>query len=136
MHNKHSGRHAHNTPAQLANLRQFNSLSPEEHHALSVKGGKSRAKQAAERRTLKAQVEWLLNEPAFKSTNEAVEALRAKCEAEEHELTNAQAMTAALVAKAIQEGDAKAYVAIRDTSGETVANNASEPITITIKTVE
>lgn len=125
-----------NTPKQLANLMTFGQIDPELQREWSSRGGKARQKQRKERQTLKECVEWLLNEPSFATDNDAVNALRAKYA----DLTNGEAMTAAVIAKTINEGDPRAYTTIRDTNGE--APNAlhnltpMEPITINIKTVE
>lgn len=136
MKNKHSGQKRHNTPAQLANLRVFGQLSPEEQRELSSRGGKAAQAVLREKRNFKKAVQWLMDMDAFETDNAAVEGLRKNFP----DISNAEAMTAALMYKAMIEGDARAYAVIRDTSGEVPTTSVStaslEPITINIKTVE
>lgn len=123
------------TEAQKAHLKTFAERDPEELREISRKGGLARQEQAKERRRFKQIVEWLIDQPAFATDNEAVNALKAQFET----VTNAEAMTAAVIAKTINEGDAKNFTVLRDTIGEApVYQNSlpSEPITINIKTVE
>ena len=136
MQNKHTGRKTNSSPASLANLRPFNKMSKEEMNAIREKGLKKAREVQAQKQAFRKAAEWVSGLPAFKTDNEHIEQLRKLYP----ELTNAQAMTAAVVGKALGEGDPKAYATIRDTSGEApnVAANlsSSEPIQITIKTVE
>lgn len=123
------------TPNQLANLQTFGKISPELQHERSVAGGKARAAQMAKERTFKEAAKWLMTLPAFATDNEAVNALKEQFK----DLDNAEAMTIAVMKKAIDDGDPKAYTTIRDTIGElpcqTVNVASAEPMTINIKTI-
>lgn len=124
-----------NSPNQLAQLKTFADRDPEELREISRKGGLACQKQARERRKLRQTVEWLLDQPAFATNNDAVNALREQFP----DLTNGEAMSAAVIAKTINEGDAKNFTVLRDTIGEAPVyqnNLPSEPITINIKTVD
>lgn len=132
--------HLNSSPRQLANLRRFDQMSPEERREMGRRGGlaggkKAREKQA-KKKTFKEAAEWFLELPAIQSDNEAVEKLRAAFP----DLSNIEAMTVAVGAKTIRDGDAKAFSVLRDTTGElpaqTVNVQNAEPMTITIKTVE
>lgn len=133
---KKSKKDYHPSPAQLANLRRFDEMSPEEHRELSARGGRASKATQHQKFVFKQAARWLMSEPAFACENDAVNALKERFP----DLTNAEAMTAAVMKKAIDEGDAKAYSVIRDTTGEIPTQNVNltndEPMTITIKTVE
>lgn len=128
------------TPQQTANitdttLDKLAKTDPDRAREIHSMGGKASRKKAQERAHFRQAAIWLAGMPAFKTDNEAVEALREKFP----EITNAQAMTAAVMKRAMQEGDAKSYVAIRDTAGETPASAldlSNGPLEISIKTVE
>lgn len=88
-----------------------------------------------ERRNFKQAAEWLLEMPAFATDNDAVAALIKKFP----EMSNTDAMTAAVIMRTISEGDAKSFATIRDTTGEVPVANVnvanSEPMVINIKTI-
>lgn len=132
----------HPSPAQMANMqpRNFKNLSKEEVSALGRKGAYASAKARREKReaaeTFKTAAKWLLKQKAGKTDVELVELLRQ----EFPDLNNLEAMTASVVARAIKDGDYRAFQTLRDTTGElpeqTVNVKNEEPMTINIKTVE
>lgn len=140
MKNKHTGRKTNSSPAQLANMRRFDQMSPEEHRAICRKGGlaggKKRMEDIKRRNTFKQAVEWAASLNAFHSQNEAVDAILKQYP----DLDNTQAMAIAMVKKAVDDGDPRAFTALRDTVGETpqqaLSLSNSEPMTINIKTVD
>lgn len=130
----------HSSPAQLANLRTFDKMDPVARKEMQRRAGRKGAEVANARRakakTFKEAAEWVMKLPAFDTDNDTVNALKVAYP----DLTNAEAMTIALTAKTISEGDHRAFTTIRDTSGElpeqTVNVKNHEPMTINIKTVE
>jgi len=116
-------------------LKSFKELSPEEKKAIQSKGGKASAEKKAYEKTFKAAMEWALDLPAMKG-NPVVERIRKEYPG----LTNRDAIAIAMTAEAIQKQNVKAFLAVRDTTGElpvqTVNVQSSEPMTITIKTVD
>lgn len=137
-HNKHTKVQGNynSSPEQLKNLRKFSDMSKEELVELSRRGAAA-SKEARKRNDIfRAAAVWLSEQPAFQSENDIVEALRTQFPA----LTNAQAMTAAVMKRAIDDGDAKAYATIRDTTGETPNSllnlSGDQAMTITIRTLD
>lgn len=130
----------HPSPAQRGNLKNFGQMTKEEHLAASRLGGLNSAKVRREKReaaeTFKTAAKWLLKQKAGKSDVELVEMLREQFP----DLNNLEAMTASVVARAIKDGDYRAFQTLRDTTGElpeqTVNVKNEEPMTINIKTVE
>ena len=126
----------HSSPEQLKNLRKFSDMPKDELVELSRRGHEKAMETRKQNAVFKNAAVWLAEQPAFKSENEAVEALREQFPG----LTNAQAMTAAVMKRAIDEGDSKAYTTIRDTTGElpeqTVNMKGDGAMTITIKTLD
>lgn len=132
----------HSSPRQLANLSptNFAIIDKQKHLEISSKGGKNSAQKKRERReaaeTFKQAATWLLKRQVNKkSQNEIVQLLQE----EFPDLNNLEAMTAAVLYKAINEGDYKAYSTLRDTTGELPAQLVNvrneEPMTININTV-
>lgn len=113
----------------------FNQLDPETKRAIQSKGGKAAAEKRAYEKTFKAAMEWALDLPAMKG-NPMVERVRKEYPG----LTNRDAIAIAMTAEAIQKQNVKAFLAVRDTTGElpaqTVNVTTNEPMTITIKTVD
>ena len=123
------------SPNQLKNLQVFGKIPPEVQRERSRKGAAASNAVQKRKRTLRQSLEWLLNEPMFDTDNDAVNAIKEKFP----DMTNGDAMNVALIAKAVSEGDAKAYTSLRDTAGEMPSlfgGLDSEPITIRIETVE
>lgn len=122
--------------ASLANLRPFETLSPEEARAIRSKGGKISQQRKRENKTFKETVQWLMEQPAFATTNDIINALKEVYP----DITNAEAMSAAVMGKVLNEGDARAYTTIRDTSGEVpdafAGLKGDASLTITIKTLD
>lgn len=118
----------------IKNLRKFNEMSPEEHRALSAKGGKRTAELYTQRKTFREVLEWALELPAV-SGNPDVDQLKK----EFPNLSNRDAMVISMVAETIRNGNAKAFKELRDTTGEipvqmvNVKNEA--PMEITIRTL-
>lgn len=139
---KRTGKKYNSSPRQLENLKKnnFANRDPAEVRAIASKGGKNSAARRRERReaaeTFKTAVKWLMKRPVGKTENEIVQELKA----EFPDLNNLEAMTAAVMAKAINDGDYKAFTTLRDTTGElpeqTVNLRNEEPMVINIKTVE
>ena len=139
---KRTGKKYNSSPRQLENLKKnnFANRDPAEVRAIASKGGKNSAARRRERReaaeTFKTVVKWLMKRPVGKTENEIVQELKA----EFPDLNNLEAMTAAVMAKAINDGDYKAFTTLRDTTGElpeqTVNLRNEEPMVINIKTVE
>lgn len=121
-------------PNQTAHLRPFNTLTPEERKALQSKGGKAAQEKRRYDKTFKAAMEWALDLPAMKG-NPMVDRIRREYPG----LTNRDAMAIAMTAETIQKQNVKAFLAVRDTTGElpaqTVNIQNAEPMTITIKTI-
>jgi len=117
------------------NLMTFGKIDPEIQREWSSKGGKAAQAVLAKKRTFKQAAEWIMSMPAFDSTNATVEAIRAQFP----DIDNTDAMTIAMVSKAINEGDVRAFTAIRDTTGElpeqTVNVSNQAPLEIKITTV-
>ena len=130
------GYHYKHSEAQMRGLIKFNEMDPERHRELSAKGGRAVQKMYRERETFQKTTEWLLSQAAFNTSNETVEALKK----EFPDLSNQEAMAVAVIAETIRTGDSKGFVAIRDTVGESPAQNVNlqnqEPLTINIKTVD
>lgn len=139
---KRTGKKYNSSPRQLENLKKnnFANRDPAEVRAIASKGGKNSAARRRERReaaeTFKTAVKWLMKRPVGKTENEIVQELKA----EFPDLNNLEAMTAAVMAKANNDGDYKAFTTLRDTTGElpeqTVNLRNEEPMVINIKTVE
>lgn len=139
---KNKGTVYHSSPRQIANLSptNFALIDKQKHLELSSKGGKISAQKKRERReaaeTFKQAATWLLKrQVGKKNQNEIVQLLLE----EFPDLNNLEAMTAAVLYKAINEGDYKAYSTLRDTTGELPAQLVNvrneEPMTININTV-
>lgn len=139
---KNKGTIYHSSPRQLANINpnNFATIDKQKHLEFSSKGGKVSAQRKRERReaaeTFKQAATWLLKRQVNKkSQNEIVQILLE----EFPDLNNLEAMTAAVLYKAINEGDYKAYSTLRDTTGELPAQLVNvrneEPMTININTV-
>lgn len=115
------------------NLMTFGKIDPEIQREWSSRGGKASQAVQAKKRTFKQAAEWIMSLPAFETANDAVLAIKEQFP----DIDNSEAMTVALVSKAINEGDVRAFTAIRDTTGElpeqtvNVANSAPMEIKIT-----
>ena len=136
--NKHTGRRNRPTPAQLANLRSTDKMTPEERRAFSQKGVAAMQAKRKQAKTFKQAALWLMDLPAFK--DKASESIISKELLKQFpDMNNAEAMTAAVMVRAIVDGDPKAFAAIRDTTGELPAQSVNitntEPMTINIKTI-
>lgn len=132
----------HPSPPQMANMmpHNFKNLTKEQVSEIGRRGAYASAKVRREKReaaeTFKTAAKWLLKQKASKTDVELVEMLREQFP----DLNNLEAMTASVVARAIKEGDYRAFQTLRDTTGElpeqTVNVKNEEPMTINIKTVE
>ena len=120
---------------QVANLRTFAEMSPEERKAISSKGGKASAEAKAHNKTFKEAMQWALELPAIKG-NPTVDKLAKRYPG----LTNRDAMAIAMAVAAIKDMNVKAFTAIRDTTGElpaqTVNVNNNQPMVIKVETVD
>lgn len=123
------------TDKQKANLRPFGSMTPEEQAALSRKGSAAAKEARARNKTFKEAVNWALDLPAM-SGNADVEKIRQRFP----DITNRDAVAISLAAEAIKKRDVRAFIALRDTTGElpeqTVNVKNEQPMTITVKTVD
>lgn len=113
----------------------FSERTPEEKKRICSMGGKAAAEKRALNRTFKDAMEWALNMPAI-SGNPTVDKIKERYPA----LNNRDAMAIAMTAKAIQSSDVKAFIAVRDTTGELpeqmVNVKSSAPMTISIKMLD
>ena len=91
------------------NLIPFNELTEEEQRAIAIKGGIASGEARREKRTLREQLEIML-------------------ELIEEGQTNREIVSAALLAKA-KKGDTKAFELVRDTVGEKPTDNLKQSIT-------
>ena len=101
----------------------------------SSKGGKAPrdTTRMKENRTFKKAVEFALNMPAFRAQNYVVDKMLERYP----DMNNYEAMAIAVAAKAVKDGDPKAFIAIRDTAGESPNNLVqATPMTITIKMLD
>jgi len=123
------------TEKQRACLIPLQDRPEAERKALASKAGKASAAKKQYNKTFKQALQWALEMPALKG-NPDVEKIRKQF----GQVTNRDAIVIALTAKAIKEGDVKAFAAIRDTTGElpaqTVNVKNTEPIKISIETVD
>ena len=124
------------SPAQLANLRPFGTLSEEEQKELSRKGAIAANTDKPKRKEFKDALEWLLEQPAMYVNNRYIIAMQSKFP----NLTNREAMTIAVVGKVLQTGDAKCFAIVRDTMGEVPTSKLSvssgDSMVINIRTVD
>ena len=122
------------------NLRPFNTIPKEEAMKMYSNGGKkaqqNRKEKNAQKRQFQEAVKWLAEMPAFKTSNKQIEAIRELMP----DLTVAEAMSIAVMAKTMQNGDPKGYQVIRDTSGDVPTMNVgldtTEPMQIHIEVIE
>ena len=124
------------TPAGLANLRPGNTRTYEENRALGLKGAEKAKENREHKKTFKAALEWALDLPAMPTENEEIERIRTQYP----DITNREAMAIAMARETLKEGNVRAFVAVRDTTGElpaqTVNVQGNEPMTINIKTID
>ena len=124
-----------NKNPQKQHLITFAERSPEERKAISSKGGKASAEAKAHSKTFKEAMEWALDLPAMKG-NPTVDKIAKRYP----QLTNRDAMAIAMAAEAIQKQDVRAFVAVRDTTGElpeqTVNIKNERPMVIKVETVD
>ena len=117
------------------NLITFAERSPEERKAISSKGGKASAAAREHSKTFKEAMQWALDLPAIKG-NPTVDKIAKRYPG----LTNRDAMAIAMAAEAIQKQDVRAFVAVRDTTGElpeqTVNIKNEKPMVIKVETVD
>ena len=110
-------------------------MTEEERKAIGSKGGKASAEAKAHAKTFKEAMQWALELPAMKG-NPTVDKIAKRYPG----LTNRDAMAIAMAAEAIQKQDVKAFVAVRDTTGElpvqTVNVKNEAPMVIKVETVE
>ena len=107
-------------------------------HEQLVENGRKGGRIAQERRrqnaTFKQALEWALEMPAIKGVKDVEKVRRAN-----PDITNREAMAIAMVAETIRKGDVRAFVAVRDTTGELPAQTVNvthdEPFSISIETV-
>ena len=100
--------------ANIENLKPIETLSKEEAKKRGSKGGKASVKARRERKTMRTQLEMLLQLPiSDKNIKKEIENLGVN----EIEIDNQMAMTIALYQEALK-GNTKAYELIRDTIGE------------------
>ena len=99
--------------SSLKNLTPFDKLDPEEAKRIRSKGGKASVEKRRYNKTFKQAMEWALSLDAFRG-NPDVDAIHDRYP----DLNNRDAIAIAATAKAIQTGDIKAFIAIRDTTGE------------------
>lgn len=125
-----------NNPNYKKNLIQFDQMTPEQRTEMARKGAAASNKRQQQARDFKEAVRWLMSETKFSTENDAILALREKFP----DITMGEAMAASVMQKVIEEGDARGFSVIRDTSGEIPAQNVNlsnnAPMTINIKTVE
>lgn len=135
--NKNTGRKQNSSPAQLANLRSTDKMTPEERREFSRKGAKASHERRAQAKTFKQAAVWLAALPVARLRNKS-DMVKELLE-EFPDMNMAEAMTAAVMVNAIVNGDPKAFSTIRDTTGELPAQsvniNTTEPMTINIKTI-
>lgn len=116
------------------NLIPLNERSPEERKAIQQKGGKAGHAAQQRNRTFREALNAILDDKAY-TGNVTVE----KVKRSNPNLTNRDAMAIAMVAQAIHKQDVKAFVAVRDTTGELpeqIVNVKNEtPMTIRIETI-
>lgn len=99
--------------ANEQNLIPVNTRSPEEHHALSVKGGKASAKKRQEQKTLKQLVRAFARKRVSPKVQKQMEELGMDMD----EMIRLMQPVVALFQKA-NKGDVAAFNAIRDILGE------------------
>ncbi len=93
--------------------------TPEELHAITVKGGIASGKARREKKLMKEQLEMLLSLPLKnKAIKDGIKQLGIKIE----DINNQMAIVLALYRKALK-GDTKAFELIRDTIGEKPQDN-------------
>lgn len=98
------------------------------------KGGLAAQEKRRQNATFKQALEWALEMPAIKGVKDVEKVRRAN-----PDITNREAMAIAMVAETIRKGDVRAFVAVRDTTGELPAQTVNvthdEPFSISIETV-
>jgi len=123
-------------PTSLANLKPGSMRSYEENRANGLKGAEISKERRAHRKTFKEALEWALDLPAMPTENEEIERIRNQYP----DITNREAMAIAMTRETLKEGNVRAFVAVRDTTGElpaqTVNVQGNEPMTINIKTID
>lgn len=119
-----------------ANLITFAERSEEERKAISSKGGKASAEAKAHNKTFKEAMQWALEMDYNLKGNPTVDKIAKRYPG----LTNRDAMAIAMAAEAIQKQDVRAFIAVRDTTGElpeqTVNVKNSAPMVIKVETVD
>jgi len=117
------------------NLVNFKKRTPEEMRELAKKGGKASAEKRQKEKSFKQALTWALDLPALRG-NATVDELKKQFPT----LDNYYAIAISLMARAVKDGDVKAFKEIRDTIGEMpeqkVKVNNEEPIEITIRTID
>ena len=116
------------------NLISLADRTPEERKRIAAMGSKKGVEAKRRNKTFREVMNAILEDDAY-SGNVTVEKVRAK----NPNLTNRDAMAIAMVAQAILKQDVKAFVAVRDTTGElpeqTVNVKNETPMTIRIETI-
>ena len=113
----------------------FSNMTREQRLEYARMAAAASADARGKKATFKAALEMLLDMPVLEGNpvGEALKPLFPK-------LTNRDALSIAIMAKAIQEGDIKAFAAIRDTTGElpvqTVNVTSDKDMVIKVETVE
>ena len=111
----------------------FDTWDKEKLSNMSREAAKKSHEQHELNETFRTALQWALGLPAVKG-NATVEKLRRRYP----NLTNRDAIAIAMTAQAVLKQDVKAFIALRDTMGETVDQNVnvkSEPLVIRIETI-
>lgn len=112
----------------------FAAMTPEQRREAGRKGAAKAHEARLQNKTFKQALEWALEMPAIRGPKDVEKVRKAN-----PDITNREAMAIAMVAETIRKGDVRAFVAVRDTTGElpaqTVNVQQAEPFSISIETV-